>query len=441
MRSMGADANPGPPPSRRAARIALVVALVLLASGLALRFALQPQRATRFLLDRIGHSLGLEITASGNAGYRLRGTPQLVLRDVVAREPGAAAPLLRAGRIFVSLPWSTVRAGGDVLAATRLELDAPVLDLPALQHWLATRPPSARRLPSLSAGLRIRDGSILNDDWRIDRIDAELPLLAADQPLHARLRGRYLDPPLTIPVDLAVAIVRPGALVQARATGFATAGQIVVERGGDWRLPATVKLSGPLTVGKDDLRITPARLGVAASYETRDTRLPFALGVHGPLLFDEAVWTLSPAGVALRGRGDTEASDPVPALDARGSLALGRRLVLRLHGALAHWPRAWPALPVPIGQSRSPLPFALDYTGQPDLSDIAALRLQRDAARFDGRFRLQDVTGWIAADDNTVSPLPPLDGKASAPRIEIAGARLDGVEITIEDPGVPDAGR
>ena len=437
---MSADARPGQPPSRHAARIVLVVALVLLALGLALRFALQPQRATHFLLDRIGNSLGLEITASGKAEYRLRGTPQLVLRDVVAREPGAATPLLRAERIFVSLPWSTLRAGGDVLAATRLELDAPVLDLPALQHWLATRPPSARRLPTLSAGLRIHDGSIRNDDWRIDRIDTELPLLAADQPLHAHVRGRYFDPPLAIPVDLAVAIVRPGALVDAQATGFATAGKIVVERGGDWRLLATVKLSGPLRLGKDDLRITPARLGVAASYESGDTRLPFAFGAHGPLLFDEAVWTLSPAGVALRGRG-AEASTPIPSLDARGSLALGRRLVLRLHGALAGWPQAWPALPAPLGQSRSPLPFALDYVGQPDLSGIAGLQLRRDATRFDGRFRLQDVTAWIAADNGTVSPLPPLDGKASAPRIEIAGARLDGVEITIDDPDVPDAGQ
>ena len=437
---MSADPAPGPATSRRIGRIALVVALLLLALGLAMRFALQPQRATRYLLDRIGSSLGLAITASGKAEYHLRGTPQLVLRDVVAREPGTATPLLRAGRIFVSLPWSTVRAGGDVLAATRLELDAPVLDLPALQHWLATRPPSARRLPTLSDGLHIRDGSIRNDDWRIDGIIAELPLLAADRPLRAHLRGRYLDPPLAIPVDLAVAIVRPGALVDGGATGFAAAGNIVVERGGDWRLPATVKLSGPLRLGKDDLRITPARLGVAARYESGDTRLPFAFGAHGPLLFDEAVWTLSPAGVALRGR-DAAASTPIPSLDAHGSLALGRRLVLRLQGRLAVWPSAWPVLPAPLGQSRSPLPFALDYVGQPDLSGIAGLELRRDASRFDGRFRLQDVTTWIAADNDTVSPLPPLDGTASAPRIEIAGAQLQGVEITIDDPGVPDAGQ
>ena len=437
---MSADPAPGPGTSRRIARSALVVALVLLALGVATRFALQPQRATRFLLDRIGNSLGLEITASGKAEYRLRGTPQLVLRDVVAREPGAATPLLRAGRIFVSLPWSTVRAGGGVLAATRLELDAPVLDLPALQHWLATRPPSARRLPTLSDGLRIRDGSIRNDDWRIDGIAAELPVLSADQPLRARLRGRYLDPPLEIPVDLAVTIVRPGALVDASATGFAMAGNIVVARGSDWRLPATVELSGPLTLGKDDLRITPARLGVAARYESGAMRLPFALGAHGPLLFDEAVWTLAPASVSLRSRG-AEASTPIPSLHARGSLALGRRLVLRLQGALDVWPPTWPALPAPLGQSRSPLPFALHYVGQPDLSDIAGLELRRDASRFDGRFRLQDVTTWIAADNDTVSPLPPLDGTASAPQLEIAGAQLQGVEITIDDPGVPDAGQ
>lgn len=453
---MHADATPDSRPSRRIARIALIMALVLLALGLALRFVLQPQRASRFLLDRVGNSLDLEITATGTAEYHLRGTPTLVLRDVVAREPGAATPLLRADRIHVSLPWSTIRARGKLLDANRLELDAPVLDLPALQHWLATRPPSEQRLPTLSDGLRISDGSIVNggtpgNNWRIDRIQVELPLLAADQPLHARLRGRYLAPPLSITADLAVALVRPGALVQARATGFATAGSLLVQRGRDWRLPAMIRLSGPLTLGEDDpvsstgpaltgqaLRIAPAHLGVAASYDSGDTRVPFAFGVHGPLLFDESVWTLAPAGVALRAR-DSADSSPVPTLDARGSLALGPRLALRLHGTLAGWPQSWPALPAPIGQSQSPLPFALDYAGKLDLSDIAMLQLERDAARFDGRFRPHDVTAWIAAANGTVSPLPPLDGRISAPQIEIAGAQLQGVEITLDDPDLPDA--
>ena len=36
------------------------------------------------------------------------------------------------------------------------------------------------------------------------------------------------------------------------------------------------------------------------------------------------------------------------------------------------------------------------------------------------------------------APLPPLDGRATTPRLEISGARLDGVEVTINDAALPD---
>src|SRR3546814_13689864 len=78
---------------------------------------------------------------------------------MVAREPGAATPLLRARRVYVSVPWSTVRSRGAQLDITRIEFDAPVLDLPALQHWLAARPPGETRMPTLSDGLQVVDGS------------------------------------------------------------------------------------------------------------------------------------------------------------------------------------------------------------------------------------------------------------------------------------------
>jgi len=121
-----------------------IVLLLLLA--LLLRYVLQPERVAGFVLDSLGKSLGLEITATGTSEYRLRGTPTLVVRDVVAREPGAATPLLRAQRAYVSVPWSTVRSRGESLDITRIELDAPVLDVTALQHWLASRPPSRTRM-------------------------------------------------------------------------------------------------------------------------------------------------------------------------------------------------------------------------------------------------------------------------------------------------------
>ena len=410
---------------RRIVLIFIGVALLLLV--LLLRVALQPQHATRLLLDQVGKALGLEIAASSGE-YRLRGTPQLVLHDVVAREPGET-PLLRAKRIYLSLPWSTIRARGSDLNVQRIELDAPRFDLPAYQHWVATRPPSARRIPTLTDGLRIRDGRIDNDDWNVDGIDADLPSLHPDRPAQARLRARYLDPPLAIPVDLAVALSHPSALATGAETGFAMHGRITIERG-EWRLPATIALSGPLQLGKDDLRITPAHLGLAARYESGKTALPFALGLHGPLRFDEATWVLAPVGVALHGQG------PIPTFNARGALALGRRLVLQLDGRIAQWPETWPVLPAPIGQSTSALPFVLHYIGRPDLSEIATLHLERDTTVFDGRFRLPDVVAWINADK--LSPLPPLDGHVTTPRLEIPGAQLEGVEVSIDDPALPD---
>lgn len=413
---------------RRIALIVVVVALVLLA--LLLRTALQPRHFTGFILDRAGSALGLEITASGVDEYRLRGTPQLILRDVIAREPGAT-PLLRAKRIDLSLPWSTIRARGNDLIVRRIELDAPQLDLPAYQRWIARRPPSARRIPTLTAGLRIHDGRIVNTDWTIDRINVDLPSLYPQRPAQAHLQARYVAAPLSIPVDLAIAVSQPSALVSNIATGFAANGGVAVEHS-DWRLPATIALSGPLLIGKDDLHITPARLGMAAYYESAGrTALPFALGMHGPLRFDEATWTLAPAGFVLRGQG------PLPTFDARGSLALGRRLVLQLDGRIARWPDAWPPLPSPMGQSTSALPFSLRYAGKADLSDIAALHLRRDATIFDGRLRAPDLLAWINADP--ASPLPPIDGHVTTPRLEIAGAQLEGVDITLDDPTLPDA--
>lgn len=410
--------------SRRFVLVAGGLALLLLLLALGVRMALQPARVTATILDRTGRALGLEITATGIGEYRLRGLPMLVVRDVVVRQPGATTPLLRAERILLSVPWSTIRARGAELNATRIELDAPHLDVPALQRWLATRPPAERRTPTLTRGLAVTRGRIDNGSWRIEDLDARLPEFAPGRPVAAQVRGRYVDAATRIPFELAVALTRPDG-----DAGLAVIGPLTIERD-RWRMPARIRLSGPLRVGDGALRIVPMRLALSARYESGETRLPFALGLTGPLRFQNATWSVAPAGIALRGDG------VVPDFDARGALALGRRVVLHLDGTLATWPEAWPALPPPIGQSRSPLPFALDYVGRSDFGDIARLRLQRDATRFDGRFRLPELTVWVDAADSG-SPLPPLDGRASTPRLEISGAQLEGVDVTLDDPRIP----
>jgi hypothetical protein len=412
------------PPHRRRwlRRLAILIVVLALLSLLA-TWLLQPKQLVPLILDRAGKALALEITAAGDAEVRLRGEPQLVLRDLVAREPGAGTPILRAGRVLLALPWSSLRNRGKDLVIERIELDAPSLDVPALQAWLAKRPPGEEtKIPVLTDGLRIANGRIHNDDWRIENIAVDLPSLHPTQAANARIRGRYVDAPTSIVFDLAVALTRP-----ANDAGVAVVGPLTLERG-DWRLPATVTLSGPLHLGDDDVSVNPAKLGASARYESGETRLPFSLGLHGPLRFDEGTWVLAPVGVALRG------DEPIPDFDAHGALALGRRLVIELDGALPQWPGSWPALPAPVAGSASPLPFALRYTGQPDLSEVASLRLQRDSTAFDGRFRLYDVLGWI--DQQGGSPLPPLDGRLRSPQLEISGATLEGVDIVLDDPDI-----
>jgi len=434
---MGVEQARTQAPDHGTGRIVLVVALVLLALLLALRFALQPERATRFLLTRVGNTLGLEITASGASEYHLRGTPTLVIRDVVAREPGAAVPVLSADRILLSLPWSTIRARGAVLAAERLELDAPVLQVDALQHWLETRPPSeAPRFPTLEQGIHVQNGVIRSggdDDWRIAALDIELPYLAPEARLQARLHGRYEAPPVRVPFELALTVQRAGALVDGKPTGLGIVGRLAVDSGEQWRVPAHVRFSGPFVLQKGEVRLSPLTLGVGAQYDAKDSHWPFALGAHGPMAFADGQLSLAPVHLVLRGRGDT-VGNPIPRADTNGSLVLEDVLDLQLEGDLESWPQAWPALPAPIGRPDGAVAVALDYRGPLAFSGILGLRAAHGPTRFDGRFRVRDITAWLDSDLATL--VPPLDGTASTPVLEIAGARLEGVEISVEDPAV-----
>jgi hypothetical protein len=425
------DTAPAPRPSRRKRRLLLGIGLlgVVLLLALSVRVALQPENLTRVLLERVGKALALEISA-GSGEYRLRGTPQLVLRDLVAREAGAAKPILIARRVAIAVPWRTLRSRGALLEVQRVELEGAVLDLPALQAWQAKRPPGETRIPTLTDGLSITGSRLDAGSWQVEGIGIDIPALHPRQPLAAHVAGRYVDGPTSADFDLRVALAKP-----ASSTGAAAFGSVSVvrdaadgERKG-WRLHGKLRLSGPLRLDGGALRITPAHVGLSARYTSGDTRLPFALGLHGPLLFRNATLAIAPAGIAMRGEG------ALPVFDAHGRVALGQRLLLKIAGQLPGWKDEWPALPPPLGQSDSPLPFELRYLGKADASDTSTLRLRRDDTRFDGRFRFPEVLRWAGAEGDT-SPLPPLDGRVTTPQLEVSGATLHGVEVELDDPDI-----
>ena len=396
--------------------------VVAIAAVISLRWLLAPATLVPNVLALAGRSLGLEITASGIGDYRLRGTPQLVARDVVARLPGEGAVVLRAERIFISLPWSTLRARGSELNAHRVELDGPVLDVAALQQWLATRPSSKTPVPTLSKGIGIVRGRVLGGGWKIDNLQAQLQSLAPDEPMHMQVAGRYVADGLHVPVDVHATLTRPGP-----GAGVGVAGTLSLEAR-NWRLPSRVLLSAKLLTGKG-IELRHAVLGASARYVAGANVQPFSLGIAGPLRFEGNHISLQPAGLSILGK------DMIPTLQGSGDFTLAEDLRLHLDGSLASWPAAWPALPPPLGQSNSPLPFTLSYAGAADFSAVAALRLQRDASVFDGRFRLPEVMDWIdAAADG--SPLPPVSGTIKSPRMEASGAVLEGVELQLDDPAI-----
>ncbi len=412
---------PEPRRSHRRLWIAIPAITVLVLVVISLGYVAQPRRATQLILNQVGSALGLEISASSGE-YRLSPMPSLVVRDVIAREPGVARPLLRADRVALSLPWSTIRSRGSDLTINRVHADKAVVDVAALQHWLQQRPPGKTRIPVLADGLEINDGTVVGSGWTIGALQIDLPFLAPSRRVQAHASGRFRREGVQVPFSLAVAMSSP-----APDAAIGIAGDVAVHRS-DWRLPARIALSALIRGG--GVRLERMKLGAAARYEASAIHAPFVTGIAGTLRFGRGM-RLEPAAIAVR------ASGMVPTLDGSGKIALDDALDIALAGALRAWPTDWPELPPPLGQSHVPLPFRLNYTGPSDLSAVAELALQRDGATFDGRFHPVEITDWIGAND--AIPLPPLDGRFQAPRLDLAGMELHGVDITFDDPQLPAA--
>jgi hypothetical protein len=413
------------PRNRRASRRKLAWALcaaLLLLLAMALLWLAQPARVAGIVLGQAGTALGLEITTSGVSEYRLRGTPMLVVRGLVAREPGAPAALLRAERVYLSLPWSTLRARGADLTVQRVELDAPVLDLAALQRWRERRPSSQQpaRIPTLVDGLHITDGEVLGDGWSIDRIVVALPSLHPERRVAGRVGGRFRNGDTSIPFDLQLALSRIGMDAGVGASGIAS---VVTP---EWRMPMRLTSSGRLHEDNDGFGLDRFRLGADASHRGGGTPLHFVFGIAGPVRYSAGHLLVAPLGLVVRGEG------AVPDLDARGEFGWDGAIGLQLDGALAQWPEAWPAVPAPLAEVREPIAFVLDHAGPLDLSGSTMLRVHRDATRFDARFCLPRVLEWVDG-IATGTPLPPLDGSLQTPVLHVPGATLEGVSVEFDD--------
>lgn len=365
---------PVPRARRRWVIIAVLVSLAIVAGWWVDR-QLEPTQLTRTVLTRAGDALQLDLRASGVPDYALRPEPRLRLPGFSARTLDGRV-LLTAQRLEVSLPWATLTGGEPVI--TRVELDSPRLDLRVLQQWMALRPAEPFKLPTLSKGLQVTDGTVIGDGWRATRLATQVRRLAENQRLQLPLVGRFEHGETSVSfdarMDIATAAERSDFSLQA---GLAMA-----------RMPK------PL----------------AASVRTRGR---YALDAPTKLLVLQSL--------------SVRADSPLPNLDGHGAIASGKSLAIDIDARLLDWPEAWPQLPGTLAGKGAGLPVALSYRGATDFSGPLSIHAEREDTVLDARLRVPELAAWI--DDDAASPLPPLAGTLRTPALEIDGMRLEGVEL------------
>jgi hypothetical protein len=207
---------------------------------------LRPDRVTEALRSA-ARSTGLELTLGAPARPSLFPHPGLVLHGLVLTPIGSQTPMLMAARGRVELPWRVLL--GSPAAITRLQLDAPRLDLAGLQQTLANLPSGDGQplLPRIDTGISINNGVLVSGDrLLLDNINLHTGPLAPERPFHLQLSARGPDKrPYTLSLGMTPR-TQPGvihfdavALHAHTKDGFAMA----LKGQAQWRGGADIELS------------------------------------------------------------------------------------------------------------------------------------------------------------------------------------------------------
>lgn len=166
----------------------LVLALVA-GTLIAVHILLKPARFTA-LLESAASSAGLALHLQQPASFELFPRPALALAGFSLSVNGHGTPLLSAARGRLRVPWRAMLGGTPTI--TRLELDAPRLDLGELGRYVATLPTGrAPFLPRIGAGISLRDGSVISKgQMLLTAVSLDTGPLAPGQPFILRFAAR-----------------------------------------------------------------------------------------------------------------------------------------------------------------------------------------------------------------------------------------------------------
>lgn len=375
-----------------------VFALLLAIGGWWVNRQLEPNRLTATVLKKAGESLQLELRFEGQPEYALKPEPRLLIPNFSVRAADGKV-FLFAKRAEISLPWSTIT--GDAPVITRIELNQPVLDLPGLRRWLATRPKKPFELPTLSKGMQITGGTVTDDGYAITRLALELPRLKTGEPANVAAKGTFTQDKTVVDFKLDLGTTTPGL-----ESDF------------------TLQTSG-------ELQQSPALVGAASAATAAQTTTKFELQAAGHYASNDSAFSVDARALKLDG------ASPLPNLSGKGKLTLAEQMQWDFDGVLLNWPKAWPALPQPLAANTENLPVRLSYLGKSDLSNPLSLIVTREPTVLQASVRIKDLRQWMAAPNG--SPLPPIDGTLRTPSLVFDGIELQGVEIEVSDGQAPDA--
>jgi hypothetical protein len=361
------------------------LAVLVVAGAIFINAQLEPHRLADTVLGQAGKSLQLRITYQGTPEYAFRPEPRLVLPKLSVAALDAKVAFLTAERAEISLPWSTITGGEPVI--TRITLDAPVLRLPAMRRWLASRPPTPFKLPTLSRGLALSAGTIIDSAWTLRRLSLDLPRLKEGEAAKLEASAIFAAGKTALPFELTALAATPG-------------------------------LASPLDL---QLRLKPT----AAAKEPAPA--PIAITMKGSYAWADPRFTLLADNFAMA------ASSPIPSLQGKGKFELAEQAALEFDAVLSRWPETWPTLPKALAEKGDKLPVQLRYRGNRDFSDPLSLVAARDGTELRANLRITEVQAWLAAGPAT--PLPPLQGTLKTPALDFDGITLEGVEVEISEGG------
>ena len=377
------------PRRRRWPKVLGVLAALGVVIAIWVNAQLEPSRLAATVLGQAGKALQLKLAFDGTPDYAFRPEPRLVLPGFSVA-PLDGAVFLSARRAEISLPWATITGGEPVI--TRVELDAPILDLPGLQRWLASRPPAPFKLPTLSRGIAVKDGVVRGGGWSLRALSLDLPHLQTGDAATLESTGVFASGNTELPFKLHAIAATPG-------------------------LVSPLDVNAQLTLPAESTKAEKPRL--------------VSLSLLGRYAWADPKFTLEADKL------DVAAASPLPSFSGKGKLESADTLSLGFDAVLGRWPDAWPKLPGALAAQSEHLPVRVDYAGKPDFSDLLHLSAAREGTEVEASLRVPELQRWLAADAS--SPLPPLQAKLKAPALEFEGVRMEGVEVELVEGGKAEA--